>query len=1618
VIQDPAIAPTVGPVLEHEPDPARSPMQEVLRTQPRKLRKGATMVDAFLEGMPIAENLAPPPLPEGATNVDAFLSGRQIEPNLPVGLKEHAQAAGAGLVAGLAQIPQSIADASQALAGVLDPLVAGVMGKSEQEVQAARRSGLVARGSEAMRHGVEGLMPEAAKYNRGLRITGGVASFIGAMPSIAAIESAGGIKALAAAFGGGGAAHAWLAAEAEGKPAAERWQDALVAGGIDSVTAIAMGPILARAKGGADPGLWRSLAGEAGGMAGISGAQQVAHNVYEGRPALEGAGEAAAIGAGGGALVSAGVSALRRGAARRGQEPMREEAQQPQQLSRQEPGTLTEEPPSVPLTPETRDKGEAFFDPVTEEWRVRLAEPERSTGTGIVVEQEAEGTYVNAGEQLRALDEKIAAQQQAEQRAAPERAPVSTAPEQERPLQAVPEKEASAPKPPAQPPAGEPEKLVGIKNAAADAQAAFYGDEPPKHGETIVSKEKFEDAHKQLTEDPEAGKRLVSEMLDKPRPLSTEESALMSVEVVRLTNERDAAGKAFEESPTAENRARVEQAQQDYSRALEAVTVTGTKSGQAFGLRRWMLKNDYSVAELTRQQKIRNEGAPISPEQEAAIKKTHAEFQETLAKMETEAKAREERISKLEAEVSLMEAGRSVRQAAARARPRSAITERLSTAATAARERMRARLRTPHAGVDPQAIADLAIIAAEHISKGVDAAVALVKEFGDWVKPHMEAVLEQAKEYAKGASLDLIHEKIAARVKEGATLRDLRPYVRKLQEHFYREGVREIDPMVDAIHKELRKVEPKLTRREAMDLISGYGDVQPLDKSQMAAALRDQRGQLQQLAKLADMEKGLAPLKTGPERREPTAEERRLIKQVAEMKKRLGITTTDPERQLKSALDTTKTRLRNQIEDLQRQIDKREADALDRSPTPTDAEIEALKKQRDTLRGEFESIFGKHGATDAEKLAASIKTTERSIADYEQRIKAGDTAPAPQRQGPPTAEVARLQQQKAALAARRDSLRAELESLRDAEQPRTDREAKVLEKQIADLTKRIEEGLLGPKPQRQGPPTETVGRLRVQRAMLTKKLAELRKEQRPQRSPEEIATRAAIARLAQSNARMQEKMMYGDFSPKQKRQPLPRSPEYEKAVAEHERVKQEYQQRKAEEEFRSRSTARKVAHYAHEIAVALPRAIKTAWDLSAVGRQGIVFALSHPWMTATEHIPLMFKALPSEAAAREIDARIQNRPGVELGRMAKLDLTRHGETLTKGEEAIRSNWSDKIPGIAASNRAYITFLNAQRASMFDLLVGGYHGQMTPEIARVFAHAVNVGTGRGEAKSIAQAMSHAAKVLWAPKLLLSRVQMLTAEPLWRGNARTRRALAWEMYAKPLLSLSVIMALGKLAGAEIETDPRSTDFGKLRWGNSRLDITGGMLQMIVLASRTITGEKKNAAGQVVSIRGPAAKFNSGTVWDEWTGFLRKKLAPTLGSAVDVATGKNVVGEPVTPGSALADAFLPLAPKDVYESLREHGLPKGAAFGLMSIFGVGLQTYSQRGLGGAGIEELKRYRMKVQRELSKLRKVREQAANAGEDTTDIDKQIQDIMDAFEADVLRASQGSGKPEAIGASR
>jgi hypothetical protein len=330
---------------------------------------------------------------------------------------------------------------------------------------------------------------------------------------------------------------------------------------------------------------------------------------------------------------------------------------------------------------------------------------------------------------------------------------------------------------------------------------------------------------------------------------------------------------------------------------------------------------------------------------------------------------------------------------------------------------------------------------------------------GDLVK-EVEQEDKQAKAKTPGtktprdpaAERDALTEGLKAKVDEGTPKQDLGNWIQRIAKTFVREGERDAEKLTDKVHNIVKTVAPDFSRTDTMNAISGYGDFRQLSKDEVSVELRRMKGELQQVGKIEDMQKGQAPLKTGVERRQPSQKERNLIKQVNEMKRKLGLTITDPAKQLQSALGAIKTRLKNQIDDLDLQIASGTKTVKTKTPVPLDKEATDLKARRDELKKQFDDIFGKPELTDEQRIKLANAAVDRQISEIQDQIKNGHIFPGSKG---PKLTTPELEAKRADL----DALKEQREYMRAAAQPKPekDKEAIALKGAKARLKNQIED---------------------------------------------------------------------------------------------------------------------------------------------------------------------------------------------------------------------------------------------------------------------------------------------------------------------------------------------------------------------------------------------------------------------------------------------------------------------------------------------------------------------------------------------------------------------------------
>ena len=357
------------------------------------------------------------------------------------------------------------------------------------------------------------------------------------------------------------------------------------------------------------------------------------------------------------------------------------------------------------------------------------------------------------------------------------------------------------------------------------------------------------------------------------------------------------------------------------------------------------------------------------------------------------------------------------------------------------------------------------------------------------------------------------------------------------------------------------------------------------------------------------------------------------------------------------------------------------------------------------------------------------------------------------------------------------------------------------------------------------------------------------------------------------------------------------------------------------------------------------RQIITTLDLPPVFRQGAFIALGNPVRAAKATVAGM-KGMFSDFNARKQLDELNNRPNAPLYARARLYLADMDGTPSAREEAFIGRLVEKIPGVRsvihASERNYTVFLNRLRADSFDAMAASLakNGEPTMDEAKAIATFINVATGRGDFGQFEAAMTGLAPVFFSPRYVASRFQLLGLRPLRGGTMDTKKLIAKE-YGKALIGVGVIYALAAAAGAELEDDMTDSDFGKIKLGNTRLDPLGGLSQTAVFASRMGHGAYKTGQSWVTG-KPRKTSYMAGETMTVGR-FLRSKLSPIAATMVNVAAGETAGGDKVTPKQLTQDLTIPLSFRDIKDAIEEQGVPAGVALWLVSLFGVGMQTYN---------------------------------------------------------------------------
>lgn len=554
------------------------------------------------------------------------------------------------------------------------------------------------------------------------------------------------------------------------------------------------------------------------------------------------------------------------------------------------------------------------------------------------------------------------------------------------------------------------------------------------------------------------------------------------------------------------------------------------------------------------------------------------------------------------------------------------------------------------------------------------------------------------------------------------------------------QGANTIEQLVAEVKEIMIENYPDITDREIRDAITQYGKIKNLNKDEIAAEIRKIKRIGRIISALEDVNNKKRPLRSGIQRDKLDADERALNKELREAMKELPIDEALEEEQQKNATDAAKTRILNQIEDLQREIDKGELVPRKVRTIKDDAELTNLKAKRDALKAEHEAIFKDEEFRQAKRLELTKRNTQKRIEDLQRRIKEGD------------------------------------------------------------------------------------------------------------------------------------------FS-KKARTPLIKDSELLKLRAEKLRIQDEYDKELYKVQLKNRTKFQKTIDSLWEL-WGIPRILMATGEASFILIQGAKIGIAHP-IYAAKAFKQSWKAFKSEKYTEQFLRDIKAQDYYPVMKDSKLALTEPKAELLAREELFYSGWTnmiwdnlgkiilsptrfkDKVTfdraaeawsnlnPFKAVERASIGYLDTIRVLRFldgmnILETQGKTFESNPQDYKDVANAINTLTGRASLGKAEQFAATLSKVFFSPRNWASGIKTATPYALYHFGKMTptARKMAISDLSKYLgLTTSMMMlAVAYLNGDDddetnVELDPRSSDFMKIKLGNTRVDPWGSMQQQIVLSSRLI-------------------------------------------------------------------------------------------------------------------------------------------------------------------------------------
>jgi len=347
-------------------------------------------------------------------------------------------------------------------------------------------------------------------------------------------------------------------------------------------------------------------------------------------------------------------------------------------------------------------------------------------------------------------------------------------------------------------------------------------------------------------------------------------------------------------------------------------------------------------------------------------------------------------------------------------------------------------------------------------------------------------------------------------------------------------------------------------------------------------------------------------------------------------------------------------------------------------------------------------------------------------------------------------------------------------------------------------------------------------------------------------------------------------------------------------------------------------------------------------DNSFIGRQGIFTLLSgNPkiWgKTAVKSMSDFVKTVGKGKADDALMAKVLSDPLYMEGEYQKAKI------IDRVEEEFPTTLPSRIPIVGRLFKAAdVSFTNSgvrMRTELYKTLrdVKVSRGiEMTTEQIKGLGKVINSVTARGDIGRLNSPITRL--LMWSPKMLKADLDILTAHQ-FSNIPKADKRIALDNLVKIVITTAIIEGLVTANDDEAtEFNPLSSDFLKLKFGDTRVSFLRGIPGMIVLAARMLTGKYKSATTGEIKEYGSG--FAESSRFDAVMNYFINKTPPASRATIDVLRGRDFKGNEPTFSSILMQSGVPISVQNVLELVANPTTDK--AFGVvLDFFGFGSNNF----------------------------------------------------------------------------